>query len=105
MERMQGTESTIEIFENDIDQALHMFCESHEPPIDDLCKASQSIWNACLMYIKRHVFNVPGLLKINKPLDGYVNNNSGISQSNCNAYDIDKVNVVCDYYIYLCMVY
>lgn len=108
MDKVQEQEQTAEVFENDIALYLKMFCE--EQGIEDMRQASQSVWNAALMYIKRHVFNVPGILKMSKPLEGYINNNynnqySNINLSNCNAYDIDKVNNICDYYIYICNMY
>lgn len=108
MDKVQEQEQTAEVFENDIALYLKMFCE--EQGIEDMRQASQSVWNAALMYIKRHVFNVPGILKMSKPLEGYVNNNynnqySNVNLSNCNAYDIDKVNNICDYYIYICNMY
>lgn len=108
MERVQDQEQTIEVFENDIALYIKLFCE--EQGIDNMRTASQSVWNAALMYIKRHVFNVPGILKMSKPLEGYINNNynnqySNVNLSNCNAYDIDKVNNICDYYIYICNMY
>lgn len=86
---------------------LTMFCE--ENGIEDMKKESQAVWNAALMYIKRHVFN-NNILKSNKPLNGYNNNNynnqySNLNNSNCNSYNIDMVNCICDYYIYLCMMY
>ena len=103
MEKVQEQEQTQEVFENDIALYLQLFCE--EQKINDIKKESQSVWNAALMYIKRHVFNAPGALKISKPLEGYINNNTGLSKSNCNSYDIDLVDSVCDYYVYLCMQY
>ena len=108
MEKVQVQEQTIEVFENDIQMYLTMFCE--EQGIEDLKKESQSVWNAALMYIKRHVFNNNSVLKSSTPLSGYNNNNynnqySNLNNSNCNSYNIDIVNSICDYYIYLCMMY
>lgn len=108
MERVQETEQTVEVFENDIDLYLKLFCE--EQNIEDLKAESQSVWNAALMYVKRHVFADPSILKLSKPLEGYNNNYynnqySNLNNCNCNAYDIDKVNSVCDYYIYICNLY
>ena len=107
MEKVQDQEQTIEVFENDIQMYLSMFCE--EQGIEDMKKESQSVWNAALMYIKRHVFN-NNILKSNKPLNGYNNNNynnkySNLNNSNCNSYNIYMVNSICDYYIYMCMMY
>lgn len=108
MEKVQDQENTIDIFENDIQLYLSMFCE--ENGIEDMKKESQSVWNAALMYIKRHVFNNNSVLKSSTPLSGYNNNNynnqySNLNNSNCNSYNIDMVNSICDYYIYLCMMY
>lgn len=108
MEKVQEQEQTTEVFENDIAMYLQMFCEEQE--IEDMSKESQSKWNAAMMYIKRHVFNDSSILKMSKPLEGYANNNynnqySNVNYSNCNAYDIDKVNGICDYYIYICNMY
>lgn len=99
MERVEDTEQTVEVFENDIDLYLKIFCE--EQNIEDLKAESQSVWNAALMYVKRHVFSTPDILKSNSNI---VNNNS-IMDSNYNQYNYDLVDNVCDYYIYLCMRY
>ena len=98
----------IDIFENDIDMHLKMFCE--EQGIEDLKKEPQSVWNAALIYIKRHVFAGSRVLKASGPLAGYINNNNNnnsynLNNSNCNRYNIDIVNNVCDYYIYLCLMH
>lgn len=110
MEKVQEQEQTAEVFENDIAMYLQLFCE--EQGIEDMSKESQSKWNAAMIYIKRHVFNDSSILKMSKPLEGYINNNYAkdnniykLNNSNCNAYDIDKVNTVCDYYIYICNMY
>lgn len=99
MERVQDADQTIEVFESDIELYLKLFCE--EQSIDDLKAESQSVWNAALMYVKRHVFNTPDILKSNNNI---INNNS-IMDSNYNQYNYDLVNSICDYYIYLCMMY
>ena len=108
MEKVQEQEQTIEVFENDIQMYLAMFCE--ENGIEDMKKESQSVWNGALMYIKRHVFNNNSVLKSSTPLSCYNNNNynnqySNLNNSNCNSYNINMVNDICDYYIYLCMMY
>ncbi len=76
-----------------------MFCE--EQNIDDLKAESQSVWNAALMYVKRHVFPTSDTLKLKNNI---INNNS-IMDSTYNQYNYDLVNSICDYYIYLCMMY
>lgn len=98
MVKVQEQEQTAEVFENDISMHLTMFCE--EQGIEDLKKESQNVWNGCLLYIYKYVFKNSDRLKINNN----IMSNSIIS-STCNAYDIDKVNAVCDYYIYICSIY
>lgn len=104
----EGAESEIEVYENDIDMYLKLFCK--ENGINNIKEESQSVWNAALMYIKRHVFNNSSVLKMSTPLINYNNNNynnqySNLNKSNCNRYNIDLVNSVCNYYIYICNLY
>lgn len=89
----------VEIFENDIELFLHQFCE--EQGIKSMKEESQAVWNAALMYIRRHAFNDKGKLKQKSNLDG----TKSIMKSNFNAYNYDIVSSVCDYYIYICMKY
>lgn len=98
MEKVQGTENTIEIFENDIQMYLTMFCE--ENGIEDMKKESQSVWNGALRYIRRHVFNNKDVLKSKDNINIYNNN----IPSNFNAYNYDTVNSICDIYIDLCFI-
>lgn len=88
-----------EVFENDIDMYLRLFCEENN--IDNLKHESQSVWNSCLRYIYKHVFKGKNLLK-SKTIHN-INNNI---PSNYNAYDYDIVKEVLDIYIYdMCMKY
>ena len=99
MERVQEVEQTAEVFENDIDLYLHMFCERDH--IEDMRTQSQSVWNSALRYIYKHVF-ANGVLKQTKNTD---NPNNSI-QSNYNAYDYERVLEVLDIYIFdMCMRY
>lgn len=91
--------NNVDIYENDIDLYLHEFMLDND--IQDLRAASQSVWNACLMYICRHVFRGTDKLK-SKELheqEGF----TGLSTFG--AYDYEQVNRVCDYYIFLCTLY
>ena len=99
MEKVQDQEQTIEVFENDIQLYLSMFCE--ENGIEDLKKESQSVWNSCLHYIYKHVF-ANGCLKQSNNIYN-INNNI---PSNYNSYDYDMVLKVLDIYIFdMCMRY
>lgn len=99
MEKVENTE-TSQVYENDMELYLSQFCKDQK--IDDIRKESQSVWNAALMYIKRHAFNEPDCLKSKEMhnIDGFMG-----GYSNYNAYDYTLINRICDYYIYMCMMY
>lgn len=99
MERVEQAESTIEVFENDIDLYLHQFQD--EQDIEDLRSIPQSVWNSCLMYIQRHVFSDRDILKERNN----IYNNNGIMDSNYNMYNYDLLLNILDYYIYICGLY
>ena len=102
MERIEADQQqdTIEVFENDIQLYLKMFCE--EQKIKDIKKESQAVWNSALRYIYRHVFKDTDRLKSHTNIS--VNNN--IIPSTFNAYDYKKVLDVLDIYIFdMCMRY
>lgn len=99
MQRVEGTETTIEVFENDIDMYLNLFKD--EQGIEDFRTVPQSVWNGALRYVNRNVFrSKPELLK--------QRSNTSVSgndiPSNYNAYDYNIINNILDYYIYLCQV-
>lgn len=100
MERVTGTEPTIEVFENDIQLYLEQFKE--EQNIEDYKTVPQSVWNGALRYVYNHVFKPnPDILKNH---DNY-NINNNIIPSNCNMYNYDLLLEIADYYIYsMCMV-
>ena len=98
MEKVQEQENTIEVYENDIQMYLTMFCE--ENGIEDMKKESQSVWNGALRYIRRHVFNNKDVLKSKDNINIYNNN----IPSTFNAYNYDTVNYICDIYIDLCFI-
>lgn len=100
MEKVQGEENTIEVFENDIQLYLSMFCE--ENGIEDMKKESQSVWNSCLRYIYKHVFKNTDSLKQSNNI---YNINNPIP-SNYNSYNYDTVLKVLDIYVFdMCMRY
>lgn len=102
MERIAADQQQdgIEVFENDIQLYLKMFCE--EQKIKDIKKESQAVWNSALRYIYRHVFKDTDRLKSHTNIS--VNNNT--IPSTFNAYDYKKVLDVLDVYIFdMCMRY
>ena len=101
MEKVQGTENTIEVFENDIQLYLSMFCE--ENGIEDMTKEPQSRWNSCLRYIYKYVFKSNNNLL--RQTDNIYNINNPIP-STYNSYNYDTVLKILDIYIFdMCMRY
>ena len=105
---VKDAEQNIDVFENDVDKYLQLFLE--EQGIEDMRSESQNVWSSALMSIQKNVFKNNKLLKMTTPPDGYRSNDynnqySNLNQSNCNAYDLEKVKHVCDIYIYECMLY
>lgn len=99
MEKVENTE-TSKVYENDMELYLSQFCRDQK--IEDIRQEPQSVWNAALMYIKRHAFNDPDCLKSKEMhnIDGFLG-----GYSNYNAYNYKLINHICDYYIYMCMMY
>ena len=99
MEKVKAAEQNIEVYENEIDEYLHQF--QIDQDIDDLRAIPQTVWNACLMYIQRHVFTDRSLLKQKNNI--YTENT--VIATNCNSYDYKLLNDICDYYIYIYVLY
>ena len=99
MQKVEDAGETIELYENDIDLYLHQFQEEQE--IEDLRSVPQTIWNACLMYIQRHVFSDRDNLKQKNK----VFTENTLMPTNCNSYNYDILEAVCDYYIYITALY
>lgn len=88
-----------EVYDNDIDMYLKEF--QKEQGIEDLRAASQNLWNAAMMYIQRHLFTDRDMLK----QKNNIYNTNTIIPTNCNSYDYELLNNICDYYIYICSLY
>lgn len=92
------TAEGIEVYYSEIHAALQEYIDDRQ--IEDMSKETQNKWNAALIYIYNTVFK--GTNKLKK--DNYSTVNNGGSSNN-NAYDLDIVNQICDYYIALCYEY
>lgn len=88
-----------EVYDNDIDMYLKEF--QKEQGIEDLRTIPQTVWTAALIYIQRHVFTDRNILKQHNNI--YTDNT--LMATNCNSYDYDLLNNICDYYIYICNLY
>lgn len=100
IEHIQEQEQTFETYSNDIELYINLFCE--DQGIEDLRKESQSVWNACLMYVQRHAFPDRQALKATENNPEYINN---IMPSTCGAYNYDLLDTICNAYIYYCYMY
>lgn len=101
MEVVKHVESeSMEVFENDIDLYINMFIEQQN--IVDMRSMPQSVWNGCLMYVRKNVF--PKGSNRLKDHNIYNIDNNNI-HSNFNKYNYNLVNDVLDIYIYLCTIY
>lgn len=91
----------VEVYENDICLMLDQYIKEHS--VVDMHKEPQSRWNAALLYINKNYFKLhPDLLKAGNYSNGNLKHGNS---SNNNAYDIEKVNNICDIYINLCYEY
>lgn len=99
MKAETGTGEVVEVFDNDIERYLSQFCDEHN--ISNMKTESQSVWNAALRYIRKHVFSDKKILKSKEIIDIYNNK----IPSNFNSYNCELVNGVCDIYIDLCFLY
>lgn len=82
-----SNDNVIDIYRNDIDMYISLFCEENDIDIKNLRKEGSQLWNALLQYIQRNVFNNKSKLKKGTP------------------YDYDLLDSICDYYIYICNLY
>lgn len=95
------TESGIEVYEDKISEYLDQYIAEHD--IEDMHREPQSRWNAALIYINKNLFKVhKDYLKAESYMSGELKNNN---MTNNNAYDLDKINNICDIYINLCYEY
>ena len=95
------TESGIEVYEDKISEYLDQYIEEHD--IEDMHKEPQSRWNAALLYINKYLFKThKDYLKLKPYTSGNLKYNN---TTNNNAYDLDKINYICDIYINLCFEY
>ena len=94
MERKEGASveavkdnniNDMDIYENDIDLYLHLFCENNG--IQNMRQESQAVWNSCLRYIYNNVFKNTDILK-SKDIR-HIDNNS--IPSTFNAYNYNTV--------------
>ena len=83
------TDTGVEVYENDI--ALYLDQYIQERGIQNMSKEPQSKWNACLLYIYKHVFKG--------------NRGNLLYPHSRDTYNSELINDICDIYIDLCYEY
>lgn len=86
------TMDSVEVYENNIAEAISQYCIDHKIKPADLYTIDQSRWNSVLMYIYKYTF---------KPLK----TDSKRENSRVDYNNIDLLNNICDIYISLCYEY
>lgn len=85
-----------EVFENDIEMWLDDYCM--KKGIENLRDETQLIWYGAMGHVCKHLFKGTRILKSSK-----LHNVEGVvTESNFNAYDIEKVVEVLEIYCQLC---
>ena len=93
-------EEITEIYDSQIAACIDEYCELSKPPIKDMKKEGQNIWNGALMYTNRCLFKDRDILKDKRNIEIH----GAVQKSNCNRYDIEKLEKVLESYAYLCVV-
>lgn len=83
----------IEIFDNDFELAISEACEKYG--IDDLVKEGQTRWKAVCHYVGKRVFPDNKILRDKSTM--MIEGNP--VSTDCNRYDYNILNTLCDYYI------
>ena len=89
----------VKIYDNDVEMAIDDAC--HKFHIEDLKAERQRPWKSVLQFVGNRVFADRKLLK-SKVLSVYDNN---IIPTNCNRYNYELIESICNYYIYLSNIY
>lgn len=95
MEVVTNTENSIEVFENDIELYISLWCDTQNISVSDIVTISQNRYNSLLYYLYRHVFKDADLKCKDMSYSGVLNTNN-------NAYNIPLIESICDVYIDLC---
>ena len=108
MERDYTEELTV--YNDNLDLYIHEFFRNRcypEPLTEEyICKASQNIWNGCLMYLRK---NVTSTLNLKEALIYSIENpnvhSDKVINTNFNKYNYELLLNIADIYIYYCSVY
>lgn len=95
MEVVQDTKNSIDVFENDIELYISLWCDTQNISVSDIVTISQNRYNSLLYYLYNHVFKNADL----KSKDMFDN---GLFNTAFNAYNLDLLEQLTDVYIELC---
>jgi len=98
------------VYNDNLDLYIHEFfrnrCYPDELTEDYISRASQSVWNACLMYLRKNVTSTLNLKEGNTyPIENPNIYSNKTINTNYNAYNYDLLLYIVDIYIYYCMTY
>lgn len=101
MDEVEVVRTDLEISEEDVRFAIKEFCDKEG--IEDMRKAPQTIWSACMTYIGRRVFGRVQYGKSKVFLEKIINRDGKIV--NGMRLDTEKLKVATGYYVELCRLY
>jgi hypothetical protein len=98
------------VYNDNLDLYIHEFfrnrCYPDELTEDYISRASQSVWNACLMYLRKNVTSTLDLKQGNiYSIDNPNIYSNKTIDTNYNAYNYDLLLCIVDIYIYYCSLY
>lgn len=88
-----------EVYDSQIAACIDEYCRMKKPPIKDMSKEPQGIWNGALMYANKCLFKGREYFKDKKAFE-FADGCTGT----CNRYDYDLLDKVLAAYAYLCMI-
>lgn len=91
-------EEITEIYDTQIAACIDEYCRLAKPPIKEMKKECQNIWNGALMYTYKCLFKGRDTLRDRRNIEIP----GAVQKSNCNRYDMDKLEEILWIYAFLC---
>lgn len=87
-----------EIYDSPIAACIDEYCRRAKPPIKEMKKECQNVWNGALMYVYKCLFKGRDTLRDRRNIEIP----GAVQKSNCNRYDMDKLEDILWIYAFLC---
>ena len=91
-------EQMLEIYDSPIAACIDEYCRQAKPPIKEMKKEGQNVWNGALMYTCKCLFKGRDILRDRRNIEIP----GAVQKSNCNRYDMDKLEDILWTYALLC---